>query len=65
MAQRDSMWHAMMQRVDSGASLFDYPVDTAPVAVSKVRILRPLLDIDTASYADNIFVADFIIRKSC
>ena len=49
-AQRDSMWHAMLQRVGGGASLFDYPVDTAPVAASKVRILRPLVDIDTAPY---------------
>ena len=53
----------MLQHVADGASLFDYPVDPAPVVASKVNILRPLLDIDTASYPDNIFVADFIMNQ--
>ena len=62
-AQRDSMWHTMLDFVSCGQSLFNYPVDPAPVTASKVNILRPIVDIDTASYADNIFVADFIMAQ--
>ena len=59
-AQLHQCWHSMLQFVAGGHSLFAYPHDPLPVQTSKVNILRPLMNIDTAIYADNIFVADFL-----